>query len=112
MINSETSEEFLNQRIMEILYEGKDIKKHILIERLGLTSRQERKVRKLVEELVFKGEKIGSSSHRGFFLVKNDEDLADATKELRDKMKTLAIRANMLVKNVRGEDDPQLKLLM
>ena len=111
-MNTETTEEFLNQKIMEILYEGKDIKKHILIERLGLSGRQERKVRKMVEDLVFRGEKIGSSSSRGFFLVKNDTDLADATKELRDKMKTLAVRANVLVRNVRGEDDPQLKLLI
>ena len=106
------NDEILKQKILEILLEGNDIKKHALLVRLDVPIKQERKVRKLVEELVFENELIGSSASRGFFLIKSDKDLKDATKELRDKMKTLAVRANVLVRSFRGEDDPQLKFLI
>ena len=103
-------DKWMKDRIMSVLNEGNDIKKYPLLRRIDVPDTQERKLRKLIADLVFEGEKIGSTSKRGYYIIITDEDLEQALDKLRDQMKTLAMRAYALVKNFKGKEDPQINL--
>ncbi len=103
-------DKWMKDRIMSVLNEGNDIKKYPLLRRIDVPATQERKLRKLIADLVSEGEKIGSTTIRGYYIVESDDDLEQAVDKLRDQVKTLAVRANTLVKNCKGKEDPQINL--
>lgn len=81
-----------------------EIKKGIIKRRdlLHLISQYEpitdRKMRHLISELIEDGEPI-MSSEKGYALIKNEADLADAISYLKVKAKSISVRANMLLRN-------------
>lgn len=103
------NEYFIKQRIIDLLKNHGDMKKQDLLLFLDYNL-GERRLRKMIEDLVVKdNELIGTSSDRGYFLIKNENDFNDAIKELKDKGRSLFIRANILYKNFYAtEKDIQL----
>jgi hypothetical protein len=60
----------------------------------------DRQMRKTIEEMIIKdGCRIGSHNSKGYFIIKSENELDEALKDLRTKAKSLFNRASKLVTN-------------
>lgn len=71
----------------------------------------DRKFRRLIKEMIIEdGYPIGSSPARGYFIVRNQQDLNEATKELHSKSMSMLYREKKLKENAVKFSGTQLQL--
>lgn len=73
----------------------------------------ERAVRKAIEELIEVSHILIQSSEKGYSLIENEKDFADAVEYLEAKAKSIAVRKNTLVMlwNKKKENEADKKQL-
>lgn len=86
------------QKKIIYLISNQDIKRKDLREQLN-NQLSDRALRKLIEVMINNGHLIGTSTQRGYFLIRSIDDYEDAMKELKSKGSTIFKRANKIHQN-------------
>ena len=86
-------------------------RKHLLTHlRFNGADISDRKLRKIVAEMVEEGYPIGTSPERGYFICKSQDDFNEATKSLHSKAMALLYRERKLKEGIEKHTGKQIEL--